>query len=456
MVGDGNFWDEVPIDAESTTVQEKVPSSDPSVSIETPVPFSEQNPQSSVDDVSGGFIPHEPREIISSVIAQTCIAIFVGGILFVAIGFGFVGEVFEVFPMECDGELIETEDGTYMCLVTDFRSNAEYDFFENSTVSVTELDDYYFSDTFRWEHSDNVSMIGYYELDWMKWSSWQNCQWEGGSYAGDTRWYCISTEDGYEDYGEAFAYCEYSTSEWLCTDEYRISESNRNSSSEKSHINDFTYLCYKAILLSDLNNQSFSELEDGMLQLSYPTWCYDDAVLSSEINSNDTQLPFEGEAFLTFYNHMGFDIKSASIMQYSSSGLTMSSFQYGVYDSNGEQIVDASLQMAGGAIIAFMGVFYLLIVYAAYTKKTYVAHLGSENTVVIKSSWFNKPAREISRVQLMPTSYVLESVTYSTDSDGNSTSSTHYEIYTPGQSSLNLPGCFSEEQLAEVTGLVVR
>jgi len=95
-------------------------------------------------------------------------------------------------------------------------------------------------------------------------------------------------------------------------------------------------------------------------------------------------------------------------------------------------------------------------VYAAYTKKTYVAHLGSENTVVIKSSWFNKPARENSRVHLMPTSYVLESVTYSTDSDGNSMPSTHYEIYTPGQSSLNLPGCFSEEQLAEVTGLVVR
>ena len=56
----------------------------------------------------------------------------------------------------------------------------------------------------------------------------------------------------------------------------------------------------------------------------------------------------------------------------------------------------------------------------------------------------------------MPNSYVLESVTYSTDSEGNSTSSTHYEIYTPGQSSLNMPGCFSGKQLAEVTGLKVR
>ena len=81
-----------------------------------------------------------------------------------------------------------------MCQITDFRYNAEYNFFENSTVSVTSLDDSYlgyFGEAFRWEHSDNVSVIGYHEIDWMKWSAWENCQWEGESYAGDTRWYCI-------------------------------------------------------------------------------------------------------------------------------------------------------------------------------------------------------------------------------------------------------------------------
>ena len=456
MVEGGNFWDTVQTGAESDAVPPKNPTLERSDFIEKHVPFSEENSENSLDDVSGGFNLHEPREIVSSVIGQTVVAVFFGGILFAGVAFGIVGELFEVFPMDCDGELIETEDGTYMCQITDFRYNAEYNFFENSTVSVTSLDDSYlgyFGEAFRWEHSDNVSVIGYHEIDWMKWSAWENCQWEGDSYAGDTRWYCMYPEDGYQD---AFAYCEYSEYTWLCTDQYRISENNRNTSPEKSHVNDLTYVCYKTIHLSELNNQSFSELEDRFFEQSYPSWCYGGAVLSSDVSSNDTQLPFDGEAFLTFYNHLGFDIKAASITQYSSAGVTVSSFYYGVYDLNGEQIVDASLQMIGVAIIASMGVFYLLIVYAAYTKKTYVAHLGSENTVVIKSSWFNKPAREISRVHLMPNSYLLESVTYSTDSEGNSTSSTHYEIYTPGQSSLNMPGCFSGKQLAEVTGLKVR
>ena len=52
------------------------------------MPISEEDPQSSSQNVSDGFTPHEPREVVSSVIAQTCIAIFIGGFLFVSIGFG--------------------------------------------------------------------------------------------------------------------------------------------------------------------------------------------------------------------------------------------------------------------------------------------------------------------------------------------------------------------------------
>ena len=456
MNNEDNFWDEVQPDVESSTVPANTPFSETSESKETTMILSEENSENSLDDVSGGFNPHQPREIVRSVIAQTLIAVFVGAVLFVGAGFGIVGEVFEVFPMDCDGELIETEDGTYMCQTTEFRYNAEYDFFENSTVSVTSLDDSYlgyFGETFRWEHSDNVSVIGFLEIDWMKWSSWENCQWEGDSYAGDTRWYCGFAEDGYL---EAFAYCEYSEYAWICTDQYRISESNRNTSPEKSHVNDLTYVCYKTIHLSELNNQSFSELEDRFFEQSYPSWCYGDAVFSSDVSSNDTQLPFDGDAFLTFYNHMGFDIESASITQYSSAGVTVSSFDSGVYDLNGEQIVDAPLRMAGGAIIVSLGILYIFGVYTAYTQKTYIAHLGSENTVVLKSSWFNKPAKEKGRILLMPTSYLREYICYSTDSDGNSTTSTNYEICTPDQPSLSVPSGFSRQKLVEVTGLPVR
>jgi hypothetical protein len=453
MANNGNFWDNAQTEAEPTTVPEKVPSTEPSESIETTMPISEIQPQGLLQDASDGFIPHEPREIEGSIIAQTLIAVFVGAVLFGAIGFGIVGEIFEVFPMDCDSDLIEIEDGTYLCNDGLYRYNAGYEFFDNSTVSATNSDDFGYVETVRWEHSDNFSVLGFIELDWDNWYAWEYCEWEGESFAGDTRWYCSYSEDYYE---EAFHYCEYSESLWFCTDQYRIAESNRNPSDEKSYINDLIYSCYKTIPLSELSNQSLSELEDKFFQQSYPSWCDGRAVLSSEVNSNDTQLPFDGEAFLTFYEDWNFEIYYANIMQYSSEGVASSSLSIGSYDSNGEKIVDAALQKAGLVIIVTIGILYILGVYATYTKKTYIAHLGSENTVVLKSSWFNKPAKEKGRIPLTPASYLREYISYSTDSDGNSTSSTNYSICTPGQPSLSVPSRFSRQKLVEVTGLPVR
>ena len=453
MVGDGNFWDNAQTDSESEVVAPNAPSLESVESIETAVPISASTPEHSQEDVSDGFSPHEPREIVRSVIAQTCIAVFVGAVLFGAIGFGIVGEIFAVFPMDCDGDLVELEDGTYLCNDVYYRYNAGHDFFENSTVSTTNFDDFNYVETVRWEHLDNFSVIGYLEPNWDEWSSWSHCEWEGESFAGETRWYCSYSVNSYE---EAFAYCESSGSQWMCTDQYRIAESNRNSSVEKSYTNDLIHSCFKAIPLSELSNQSLSELEDKFYQQSYPSWCDGRAVLSSEVNSNDTQLPFNGEAFLTLYDDWNFEIYYGNVMQYSSEGVTISGISISSYDSNGEEIIDVGMQMAGISIIAFMGVLYILVVYAAYTHKTYIAHLGSENTVVLKSSWFNKPAKEKGRIHLMPTSYLREYITYSTDSEGHSTSSTNYAICTPDQPSLSIPSGFSRRKLVEFTGLPVR
>ena len=112
MVGDGNFWDQTQNETKAATVTPNTSSFESVESIETVIPVSDINQKSSELNVPDGFIPHGPREIVSSVIAQTAVAIVLGAVLFVAIGLGSVDEFFNVFPMECDGELIELDDGT--------------------------------------------------------------------------------------------------------------------------------------------------------------------------------------------------------------------------------------------------------------------------------------------------------------------------------------------------------
>ena len=213
------FWAEVDNDAGSITAQQKVSPSESSVSIETPMPTSEEDPQGSLQNVSDDFTPHEPREVVSSVIAQTCIAIFIGGILFISIGFG--------------------------------------------------------------------------------------------TYDRDIYW--------------------------------------------------------------------------------------------------------------------GLDVI-----------ITANSFMW-------------------AATMASLGMLYIFAVYAVYSKRTYIAHLGLENTVVVKTSWFNKAQKEKMSINLTPTSFMAEYNYHSHDEDsGTTTTSTNYEICTPGRPSLKLPNGFSRQKVLEVTGLTLQ
>jgi hypothetical protein len=219
MVEEGNVWVGVHSGAESTTVQQKVSSSEPSDSIETPMPISEEDSQGSSQNGSDGFIPHEPSEVVSSVIAQTCIAIFVGGLVFMTIGFG--------------------------------------------------------------------------------------------TYDRDIYW------------------------------------------------------GLNVIITANLT-----------------TWA---------------------------------------------------------------------------AIMASLGIVYIFAVYAAYSKRTYIAHLGLKNTVVVNSSWFSKHQKEKMRIDLTPTSFMAEFNYHSYDEEsGRTTTSTNYEICTPGRPSLKIPNGFSRQKLLEVTGLTLQ
>ena len=219
MVEERSIWEGVQNDAESTTVPQKVSSSEPSNSVEKPMPISEEDPQGSSQNESDGFIPHEPREVVTSVIAQTCIAIFVGGLVFITIGFG--------------------------------------------------------------------------------------------TYDRDIYW--------------------------------------------------------------------------------------------------------------------GLDVI-----------ITANSFTW-------------------AAIMASLGILYIFAVYAAYSKRTYIAHLGLENTVVVRTSWFNKPQKEKMRINLSSTSFITEYNYHSYDVEsGQTTTSTNYEICTPGGPSMNIPNGFSRQKLLEVTGLILK
>ena len=213
------FWAEVHKDADSTIAQQKVSSSESSVSIGSPMPISEKDPQGSSQNESDGFIPHEPREVVSSVIAQTCIAIFVGGFLFGSIGFG--------------------------------------------------------------------------------------------TYDRDIYW--------------------------------------------------------------------------------------------------------------------------------------------------GLNVIIPANSTSWAACMAILSILYLFAVYAAFTKKAYIAHLGLENTVVVRTSWFNKPQKEKMRINLSSTSFITEYNYHSYDEEsGQSNTSTNYVIRTPGQQSLRLPDGFSGQKVFEVTGLTLK
>jgi hypothetical protein len=219
MVEEGSIWEGVQNDAESTTVPQKVSSSEPSNSVEKPMPISEEDPQGSSQNAPDGFIPHEPREVVSSVIAQTCIAIFVGGFLFGSIGFG--------------------------------------------------------------------------------------------TYDRDIYW--------------------------------------------------------------------------------------------------------------------------------------------------GLNVIIPANSTSWAACMAILSILYLFAVYAAFTKKAYIAHLGLENTVVVRTSWFNKPQKEKMRINLSSTSFITEYNYHSYDEEsGQSNTSTNYVIRTPGQQSLRLPDGFSGQKVFEVTGLTLK
>jgi hypothetical protein len=181
------------------------------------------------------------------------------------------------------------------------------------------------------------------------------------------------------------------------------------------------------------------------------------------ISEKDTQSSSQNESD-GFIPHEPREVGSSVIAQTCIAifvgGLVFTTIGFGTYDRDiywGLDVIITANSFTWGAIMASLGILYIFAVYAAYSKRTYIAHLGLENTVVVRTSWFNKPQKEKMRIDLTPTSFVAEYNYHSYDEEsGQSNTSTNYEIRTPGQQSLKIPDGFSSQKVLEVTGLTLQ
>ena len=181
------------------------------------------------------------------------------------------------------------------------------------------------------------------------------------------------------------------------------------------------------------------------------------------ISQEDTQGSLQDESG-AFIPHEPREVVSSVIVHTSIAtfigGLFFLIIGFETYDRDiywGLDVIISANSFTWAAIMASLGILYIFAVYATYSKRTYIAHLGLENTVVVKTSWFNQAQKEKMRIDLEPTSFITEYNYHSYDEEsGESNTTTNYEIRTPGQPSQKLPNGFSRQKVLEVTGLTLK
>ena len=481
MSDKGNFWDELR-DEKSSNVSEKVElepqddgfaavfqhddlesqSLDGGIENQKKVVFNDhlgsQTEEIHVQQVPETFTPHEPREIKKT--SFPVLLLLIPAVLFV-IAFALpVSDTFGLFPQSCDGAVVALDNQTgddderYFC-------DTRYDtipvqYLSQDNVTIIESEGYGYYDAFRWESGPNVDVIGYlYSYD-DSWIQFNHCEWEGDDFAGDVRWYCSysSRSSNFDDW---WFYCETDGEIWHCTDEFGQSEGYSNTSGQQRYVGGEGYSCVKVVRESRMSEFTSSEYESIVSSMEFPQWCYD-SVNETYNSTPSTVLPFDGErVFFAYWTQVGFEDEWPVFdgHQYSSSYYKYSELDTRPFDSDGQVITSSTLKMTGVVVLIAATFLLGLLLYALATLKTHVMHLGVENTVVVMSSWLNKPAKVKKSIQLDHTSYLRRYTTTSTDSDGTTSTSTHHEIRTNGQPTVKMPDRFSGKELSEVTGLKI-
>ena len=412
-----------------------------------------------INDIPEEFAPREPQELKKRSIPLFILV--VPALMFIFI-FAFPLSQSFIFSESCNGSLYtlgnqSTEAGDeFMCDYLYDHIQVDY----STNGNITEVSGSYgFQTLFRWDSTSDSDVIGYLQFESNEWFQYQYCEWEGDDYFGDTRWYCNYQDGNSDHFDDWWFYCEWDGVLWQCTDMFGQSEGFSNTSGEQrsSGSGEMTYDCRRVVRESRMTEFTSNEYTFLVNSMTLPDWCYGAVEERSNQSSNTPPLPFDGERVFIDHWDEGWD---DGRIQFIGEQYTWSTFRYSeldarTFDSDGELITSSSDKILGVLILLSGSFLFLLLMYTLSTRKTHVMHLGSENTVVVMTSWLNKPAKVKASVPLDHTSFLRRYTSTSTDSEGHTTTSTHHEICTSGYPNVKMPDRFSGSELSEVTGLKV-
>lgn len=137
---------------------------------------------------------------------------------------------------------------------------------------------------------------------------------------------------------------------------------------------------------------------------------------------------------------------------------------FSLHTFNEDGTLSEESEQASGGFPSILGIifilFYLIGGYGLYvlsTGKKHIEHLGSENTIVVSTSWRNKPRKVKATIPLTETSrlHFFTTTSTHTDSDGHTSTQTshHHEITHLDRKADTLPNGFSTDELLQLTGL---
>ncbi len=440
MSGDGNFWDNVDTSEEGTP------------NVETK------------DELS--YIPREAQELSNRIASLfTCFMIAIPLLLltapFALVSMGLLG------GEGCWGSLEYLEDGKLHCVEGDTFYNPEYSFSEHH-VSVEYNDGW--SELLRWEIIGDGGVIGFAYFDSYSgddtWFSYGHCEWEGGEFEmADNQWYCGMNEGSVSNYGfeHWHSYCEFQEMNWYCTDSFGKNASFADTSNETRAgpeiLDKWTYDCLPVVAKSPFENTSIQTIHEIEANVVLPQWCYESPTFTANNNTFST-LPFNGEAVYLY--PMGFEHGYIDMIQYSENMVYRQVFSLHTFNEDGT--LSEESEQASGGFPSILGIifilFYLIGGYGLYvlsTGKNHIEHLGSENTIVVSSSWRNKPRKVKATIPLSETSrlHFFTTTSTRTDSEGHTSTHTshHHEITHLDRKADSLPNGFSTDELLQLTGL---
>ena len=457
MTDEENFWDTANTSAfqneKQTHIESNAKASIDEVAIQHLHRSEADSNNPAKESENGVFMSREPHEIARRGFQWFSTFLMIGGLATLLLLIR-IDSVYPWTAWECQDELVESNDGTFRCLASFEAFQVEYEFYENGTFNYAH--DFFgdqYTEQVRWASNDDHSILAFELLDWSMWDEWPHCEWEGDTFAGDTRWYCTTYDEPNVFLVSSF-YCEQSGSLWVCTDAFGESENHSDTQSASRSQESKVYDCMKVGLLEDFVNQTSQEFLNSISSMLYPSWCFEPVPDSQQHLVNVSVLPFEGKPVVVFYDEYylgtGFEF---NVMQYESNTVRHSYLTSTPYDADGNEVLDFSDRLIGAILTIFVLLAYAGGAVALFTYRVHLRHHGSENTLSLMSSWFNRQPQTRRELHLRSDSYIRRHQTTITDSEGSSSTSTHYEVRVHGEKSMRLPNGFTERQLEDVTGL---